>query len=228
MFKNDEFEPHTDGTFSSEKDEFLTLTCYTPAIDGGESYVVSGTAIYEYAKKVLKPNELEALFRSDAVTYKRPPQITKKAIFSKDEITGNITMVWRKDLFVDNMDEVVHPDAHAGVRAIIDFVNDEQNHVVYKLKRNETLLCNNGAVLHARKSYPDDQERHLDRLNFHTIGSGAKLDGRVQPGFKIPLDCSMYCGKSHNHLVEKRYTTSSADIDDSNYSRLSSCVSQAA
>ena len=141
-----------------------------------------------------------------------------------------VISVWfgAKDLFVDNMDDVVHPDAYAGVLAIVDFVSHPQNHAVYKLKRNETLLCNNGAVLHARKSYPDDQEHHLDRINFHTIGSGAKRDGRVQPGFKIPSDSPIYCGKSYNHSVEKKYTISATNTDDSNYLRRSSCIPQAA
>jgi hypothetical protein len=83
------------------------------------------------------------------------------------------------------MDEAVHPDAVVGVVLVmLSFIEDERNHAVYKLQHNETLLCNNGAVLHERKSFPDDQIRRIDRLNFFTIGSGAKLDGRLQLGFK--------------------------------------------
>jgi alpha-ketoglutarate-dependent taurine dioxygenase len=181
---SDEHEPHTDSTFQKRSDEFLSLTCYQPSLDGGESYVVSGAAIYEHIKKVLKPSQIRPLFRSDAVTFTRGEESATKAIFTKDEKTGSIVLVWRKDIIVNKMDEAVHPDAVAGVLAMVSFIEDERNHAVYKLQRNETLLCNNGAVLHARKSFPDDQIRRLDRLNFFTIGSGAKLDGRLQLGFK--------------------------------------------
>ncbi|CAB9500103.1 dioxygenase [Seminavis robusta] len=53
---NDEFEPHTDSSFQQRSDEFLSLTCYNPSTDGGESYVVSGAAIYEHVKAVLTPH----------------------------------------------------------------------------------------------------------------------------------------------------------------------------
>merc|ERR1719491_2041467 len=182
---SDEFEPHTDASFQQKSDEFLSLTCYQPSIDGGESYVVSGVAIYEHLKTVLTKSQLKSLFRPNAVTLTRGEESTTKAIFSKNEQTGHISVVWRKDIIVDKMKQAVHPDAHAGVLAMLLFIEDERNHVVYKLQRNETLLCNNGAVLHARKSFPDTQVRRLDRLNFVTMGSGATLDdGRLTLGFK--------------------------------------------
>jgi len=164
----------------------LTLTCHKNATDGGDSMVVSCNAIYEYCKKNLKPDELDALFLEDAVTYDRAPDFAKKPVFWSDPNTGAVGMVWRKDLFVDKMDEVVNPKAHAGVKCIMEFLNDESNLITYKLQRNETLLCNNMAVLHARKGYPANQERVMDRMNFHTIGSGSKLDkaNAIKPGFK--------------------------------------------
>lgn len=183
-----EFEPHTDASFSKKSDEILSLTCYQPSIDGGESYVVSCLAIYEHVKKNVTSKELEALFRKDCVQFQREGETATKPIFDKDENTGNIKMVWRKDVIVDQMDTLVKPEAHAGVRAIIDFVDNQSNHLVYKLQRNETLICNNSAVLHARKAFPDHQVRRLDRLNFEFVGSGAILDdGRVKLGFKVPM-----------------------------------------
>lgn len=179
---NEEFEPHTDASFQVKSDDFLSLTCYQPAKDGGESYVVSGAAIYSHIRSVLTPIQLEALFRPDAVTFKRGEETATKAVLRREE-TGRICITWRRDIIVDKMHEAVHPAAHVGVKAIDAFVSDRRNHVEHKLQRNEILVCNNAAVLHARHSFPDEQIRRLERLNFETIGSECHLDGLVKIGF---------------------------------------------
>ena len=159
----------------------MSFTCCQPSKDGGESYVVSVVAIYEHIKKVLHPSEMDALFRTNAVRFKRGMESATEAVLRRDEETRHIYMCQRRDILVDKIEEAAHPDARAGVLAMFSFINDPRNHVVYKLQRNETLLYNNAAVLHARRSFPNGQIQRLDRLNFHTVGSGAKLDdGRTR------------------------------------------------
>ncbi|CAB9504667.1 unknown protein [Seminavis robusta] len=104
------------------------------------------------------------------------------------------------------MNQAVHPDAHAGVMEMDAFIKSQSNHALYKLQRNEILLCNNAAVLHARRSFPDRQLRRLDRLNFITLGSGCKLEGRLKLGFEEPRDRSSAPNKKDQSVITSTST----------------------
>jgi len=199
---NDEFEPHTDASFQPKSDEILSLTCYQPATDGGESYVVSGAAIFNHIQKILSPSELAALFRPDAVTFQRGEEMATKAVLKS--VGGRVHITWRRDIIIDKLEECVHPDAHVGVLAMDEFINNKQNQLEHKLQRNEVLLVNNQAVLHARRSFADGQIRRLDRLNFVMEGSGAKMDGRIELGFEAPLASVPSVTKRESIIPEQR------------------------
>jgi len=175
-----EFEPHTDGSFLDKPDEILSLTCFEPATEGGESYLVSGSKLYDHLQRHLSIDSLEGLFRPDAISIGRGGQHTTKPVFRRNPCDGSIGMSWRCDLVANG---AVHPDAKDGVAAIMAFVQDRTNQLQHKLRRNEMLLMDNSAVLHARRSFPDDTARRLARCNFFLEGSSAMYEGQIRSGF---------------------------------------------
>jgi len=186
-----EFEPHTDGSFLAVPDEVLSLTCYEPAAKGGESYVVSGAKLFSHLQEVLSVAELGGLFLPDAITVGRDGQTATKPVLhilpqeEQKRAQGNpnnlaMAMSWRCDLVLKGQ---VHPEAKRGCEAILAFVTDPVNQLSHKLQRNEMLIMDNRAVLHARRSFPDGMPRRLARCNFFMEGSGSAFEGHLTTGF---------------------------------------------
>merc|ERR1740138_1484333 len=80
---------------------------------------------------------------------------------------GQLLLSWRCDLVEKG---TINPAAQAGCDAIMAFVQDRKSQVEHRLRRNEMLLMDNRAVLHARRSFPDGQARKLARCNFFMAG----------------------------------------------------------
>ena len=191
-----EFEPHTDGSFLAAPDEVLSLTCYEPAAKGGESYVVSGAKLFSHLQEVLSEAELAGLFLPDAVTVGNGGQTATRPVLhilpqeEEKRAQGNpnpkrnnnlaMAMSWRCDLVLKGQ---VHPEAKRGCEAILAFVTDPVNQLSHKLQRNEMLIMDNQAVLHARRSFPDGMPRRLARCNFFMEGSGSAFEGHLTTGF---------------------------------------------
>lgn len=194
-----EFEPHTDGSFLARPDEVLSLTCFEPSTVGGESYLVSGAALYAHLAEVLTDAELAGLFRPDAISIGRGGQHATKPVFQrqqhlpgtsdgrgagqqgdKGEQSGRLVMSWRCDLVEKG---TIHPAAAAGCAAILAFVTDRKNQAEHRLARNEMLLMDNRAVLHARRAFPDGEARRLARCNFFMAGERAELEASFATGF---------------------------------------------
>ena len=191
-----EFEPHTDGSFLAVPDEVLSLTCYEPAAEGGESYVVSGAKLFSHLQEVLSAAELAGLFLPDAITVGRDGQTATKPVFhvlpsestqDSSAATPKLTMSWRCDLVLRGQ---VHPEAKRGCDAILAFVTDPMNQLTHKLQRNEMLIMDNRAVLHARRSFPDGMPRRLARCNFFLEGEGGAFESHLATGFTSPSDAA--------------------------------------
>lgn len=179
---NQEFEAHTDGSFLAVPDEVVTLTCRTPSQSGGESILISATALYDHLCTTLTDDEMHGLFRDDAVAFGRGGEVDTKGVFKCDP-DGRMHVVWRRDLVIGNFDEVVHPAARAGISAFDAFCNDPNMQLKFKLKRNQLLILNNSAILHSRTPFGEGEMRFLHRCNFFTANGALAATGRFRPGF---------------------------------------------
>lgn len=200
-----EFEPHTDGSFLATPDEVLSLTCYEPAAQGGESYLVSGAKLFSHLQDVLSTGELAGLFLPDAITVGRDGQTATKPVFRilpPERAQGNpaavpfnnhnLAMSWRCDLVLKGQ---IHAEAKRGCEAILEFVTDPANQLSHKLDRNELLIMDNQAVLHARRSFPDGMSRRLARCNFFLDGTGGAFEGRLATGFTADAAAAAEVGR---------------------------------
>lgn len=160
---NEDHPLHTGGTYSEEPPIVILLQCLKPSDIGGESILVSSKSIYHFLQEN-DPKGLNDLKKRGVVTIKRGKDSADRAIFDEHFLgNGSYTFSFRCDHVAEFY---LKPCKIITTLALIkNFIDSAQNQIVFKLKRNQILIMDNCAVLHARKSFPADSDRCLQRLN---------------------------------------------------------------
>jgi alpha-ketoglutarate-dependent taurine dioxygenase len=183
-----EHELHTDDSYSAKPSSVLTLRCEIAAPSGGDSVLVSGHAMYEAARRDLKPEELAALFEPcllvDCVYPGHESEEAWLRLFTR-RADGRVSVRWRSRDSAGQGAELkqIAPAAVRGFEYLEQFVKAEENRFVAKILPGQTVVIDNAALLHARTAYPSTERRRLIRMNF----DGDKGSLCAQYGFPTPL-----------------------------------------
>jgi alpha-ketoglutarate-dependent taurine dioxygenase len=159
-----EHPPHTDGAFSLEPEQILTLQCVVATTDGGLTQLISGDSAYDYMARN-HAKLLPALFRPDAMSIQRTGIRCLRPVFNW--VGGRVQMVYRED---DVASTIIHPEAVEAFSVLRDFVTDPENIVEFRLQPNWIVVLDNLRLLHGRTSFPTSQPRRMNRLNFDGTG----------------------------------------------------------
>lgn len=151
--------PHTDGAFGTPP-EVLVLACFQKAETGGESVVVDMKGGYEHLMQT-SPELVLALSCPEALTVIRGDQTKTNPVF---QLTDKRVRVVYSDHEYNAT--VSHPEATQAVKALAEYVTNQENQTIMTLEPGEILILNNSRLLHGRKSFIDstgDTKRWLMR-----------------------------------------------------------------
>ncbi|KOP23554.1 taurine catabolism dioxygenase TauD [Hapalosiphon sp. MRB220] len=164
---------HTDGPFEIEPPKIVAMQCERPSKEGGLSQIVYAESVYEYLMK----NHFQELL--DLFTYPltitRDHQTAKQKIFVERE--GRISMIFRADSIIST---AIPIQLEKAFNIIKHYANCLNNQLIFKLQANQIILLDNTSVLHGRTSFPDHEDRKLNRLWFD---GNSEYSHHLQLGF---------------------------------------------
>jgi alpha-ketoglutarate-dependent taurine dioxygenase len=176
---------HTDGSFENDPPKIVAMQCEIPSNNGGLSQIIYGESVYEYLRENY-PQELQMLF-THPLTITRGEQTATRAMFVERE--GLISITFRADSVITI---TIPPELQKIYKIIKDYVNNQNNQLIFKLKKNQILLLDNTSVLHGRTSFPENESRKLHRLCFDGI---SEFSHHLQFGFRNKYKL-LVCGQN--------------------------------
>jgi alpha-ketoglutarate-dependent taurine dioxygenase len=153
---------HTGGIYSENPPIIILLQCIKQSSTGGDSILVSSKLIYNYLLNV-DPEGLEKIKEHGTVTMKRGDAMASRPIFDKDFLGNNSYMF---SFRCDNVVEfILKPSSTVKTLGLIkNFIDDPKNQLRFRLKKNQIMIADNSAVMHARTAFPENEDRCLLRL----------------------------------------------------------------
>jgi alpha-ketoglutarate-dependent taurine dioxygenase len=169
---------HTDGPFERIQPLVMSLLCDLPALEGGETTLVSSKAAYLHLLNH-EPESLRALFDDDAFYIRRGGQAVTVPMFRVQN--NRIHLAFRYDGVGDVS---IKPSGQRAFDTLLAFLQDPKNVAQFTLPGRHLLVCDNGSVLHGRRAFPEHMERRMLRLNMNG-GAFPEMDAVL--GFEAPL-----------------------------------------
>ena len=166
---HEEHPLHTGGIYSETPPIIILLQCIRQSETGGDSILVSSKLIKDFLLKE-DPDGFQALSQRDALTMRRGNAKASRPVFDKNILgNGNYMFSFR----CDNIIEFTIKPAKlvTTISLIKNFIDNPKNQLKFKLKRNQIMIADNSAVMHARTAFPADSDRLLLRIT---------LDGKTK------------------------------------------------
>ncbi|NJM70101.1 MAG: TauD/TfdA family dioxygenase [Scytonema sp. RU_4_4] len=150
---------HTDGAFEIIPPKIVAMQCEKASNNGGLSQIVYAESVYKY----LMENHLEELQRllTYPLTITRGDLTATRSVFIEKE--GRISMTFRADSVIS---VTIPPQLEKAYAIIKNYVNLFRNQLIFKLKVHQIILFDNTSILHGRTSFPENEDRKLNRLWF--------------------------------------------------------------
>jgi hypothetical protein len=156
---------HTDSPQWEIPPDYLGMICLNPALQGGESILVSAFSLHNELLK-LDP-ELTALLYESFHTDKRGEvkdeecPTTFKPIFEFDSRREELSFRYLRTYLLQGHVRVQEPlgeNQLSALRLLDQFLDDSSLQFRYTLKAGEILLVNNSRVAHGRTTFVDGEE----------------------------------------------------------------------
>ena len=161
---------HTDESYADTPCDIITMQSHKAAPSGGDSFFVSGKAMWDAAREQLDAGTFDALYRPCVTAGRKLPgsAVNAEATFAVfTEAEGLVSVRWRsRDKYVKWID----PLAKKGIDFLESFVNNEDNRITIKLQPGQICVCDNSAALHGRTPFPAGEERRVARINYYLDG----------------------------------------------------------
>jgi alpha-ketoglutarate-dependent taurine dioxygenase len=154
---------HTDSPQYETQPKFIILYCISQAMQGGESIIVDGHKLYNHLTRIgfnEKDLEVQVPFEQrpegkiiwGQIFYKKKDFV--KVRYLRSYVDSALLKIKSKN---KNLYSILHEINH--------FLDDENNHEVFKLNHGDILIIDNERFLHGRKSFHDStQARKMLRI----------------------------------------------------------------
>jgi len=156
---------HTDGAFLNNPEAIVALQCVVPAAEGGETTLASCSYIFKLLGEKYNLEKIQKLFTPGSLSIDRAGQKGEFSFLEKHE--NRIKVRYRDDHYADIK---TSDDAGELYKALKIILNGENSVLSFQLQPNQILIVDNSAVLHGRKSFPEEISRHYNRMNFDGCG----------------------------------------------------------
>lgn len=179
-------------SFHTDRCDVIAFLCVQPAIEGGDTFVVSSAALYEELKHS-DPDTLEILRRpypylrhtvdrGNALPYCELP------VFSERD--GRFAAHFLRVLIdrADRSEEApsLSDEQRAALDRLEELAEDPRMHVRFRMEPGEMLFVNNWTTFHRRSEFVDAEEperkRHLFRI-WLSMDDSRPIDPRFEPHF---------------------------------------------
>lgn len=160
--------------FHSDGSDLVGLLCLHPALEGGESKIVSAHAVYNEALR-RAPHLVDVMYqpmpwdRNDEQPDGEPPFFELPPIFDIDGTPRVFFIAWYiRDSQRHSAAPRLSADQREALALFESIANDPAFHIQMTFEPGDVQLLNNAVVLHSREQYTDhadpDRRRHLLRL----------------------------------------------------------------
>ncbi len=164
---------HTGGTFMEWKyvPKVVLLQCEIQSRIGGLSMIAPGANAYRYfaendpkGLQMLKDPQIFSIRRSFSGEGKYGNTgVSGKAIFDEKRLGDG--RVWLTFRFDGSVKLDIRPDeANEVYDRLVQFFDNSENQIRFKLQPNQILVCDNTSVVHSRSAFQAGSKRKLNRL----------------------------------------------------------------